>query len=71
MTKHGPWVVYGGQPRPASVYGERAARKLAARYAELGMPADLYSAEGDGRMHLRARFDEDGEELELDGGERS
>lgn len=43
-----PWRVYGSQPAPVVVATGRQARRLARRYARLGIRADLYVADGAG-----------------------
>jgi hypothetical protein len=56
------WTVYGSQPPPAPVHGEREARRLARTYTGLGMRADLYEYDSEGNHLRRIRIDEDGNE---------
>jgi hypothetical protein len=60
------WTVYGSQPPPAPVRGEREARKLARTYTGLGMRADLYEYDGDGDVLRRIRIDEHGNETAVE-----
>ncbi|HMH90142.1 MAG TPA: hypothetical protein VK586_03555 [Streptosporangiaceae bacterium] len=60
MSQQRPWAVYGGPPPAVYVRGKRAARKLARRYARLGMHADLYEEDDDGQMVRRGRYLPDG-----------
>lgn len=60
------WTVYGSQPPPAPVHGEREARRLARTYTGLGMRADLYETDSELNVLRRIRIDEHGNETEVE-----
>jgi len=56
------WRVYPAGTVPASVPGERAARRLARKYVRLNVRCDLYEEDEAGEPRLRVRMEADGTE---------